>query len=89
MLEEFVDHRKDNTAVPVSEGMIQNRNGKLKPKKMMRGWDLLMQAKDQSLEWVTLKEAKESFPVQLAEYAVANHLTEEPAFKWWVPHVLH
>ena len=42
MLEEFVDHRKDNTAVPISEGMIRNQNGKLKPKKMMRGWDLLM-----------------------------------------------
>ena len=38
---------------------------------------------------MTLKEAKESFPVQLAKYAVANCLTEEPAFKWWVPHVLH
>ena len=37
---------------------------------------------------MTLKEVKESFPVQLAKYAVANHLTEEPAFKWWVPHVL-
>ena len=61
MLEEFVDHRKDNTAVPISEGMIQNWNGRLKPKKTMHGWDLLMQAKDQSLEWVTLKEAKESF----------------------------
>ena len=89
MLEEFVDHKKDNTAVPISKGMIQNQNSKLKPKKTMCSWDLLMQMKDQSLEWVTLKEAKESFPVQLAEYAVANHLTEEPAFKWWVPHVLH
>ena len=69
--------------------MIRNQNGELKPKKMLRGWDLLMRAKDQSLEWVTLKEAKESFPIQLAKYAVANHLTEEPAFKWWVPHVLH
>ena len=79
MLEEFVDHRKDNTAVPISEGMIQNWKGELKPKKTMCGWDLLMQTKDQSLEWVTLKEAKESFPVQLAEYAVANHLTEARA----------
>ena len=69
--------------------MIQNWNGKLKPKKMMCSWDFLMQAKDQSCEWVTLKEAKEPFPVQLAKYAVANHLTEEPAFKWCVPHVLH
>ena len=31
---------------------------------------------------------KASNPVEVAEYAVANHLTEEPAFKWWVSHVI-
>jgi ribosomal protein L31E len=29
-----------------------------------------------------------SNPVEVTEYAVANHLVEEPAFKWWVPHVI-
>jgi len=24
----------------------------------------------------------------LAEYAVANQLVEEPAYKWWIPHTL-
>jgi hypothetical protein len=27
-------------------------------------------------------------PVEVAEYAVVNRLVEEPAFKWWVPHVI-
>ena len=31
---------------------------------------------------------KESNPVEVMEYAVANHLTEEPAFKWWVLNVI-
>ena len=31
---------------------------------------------------------KASNPVEVAEYTVANHLTEEPAFKWWVSHVI-
>jgi hypothetical protein len=31
---------------------------------------------------------KESFPVQLAEYAVQAKIAEEPAFAWWVPHTL-
>jgi hypothetical protein len=26
--------------------------------------------------------------VEVAEYAVVNKLVEEPAFKWWVPHVI-
>jgi hypothetical protein len=31
-----------------------------------------------------LKDLKESNPVQLAKYAVANMIAEEPAFAWWV-----
>ena len=31
---------------------------------------------------------KESFPVQTAEYAVANKLVEEPAFAWWIKDIL-
>ena len=88
VLEEIVDHKKDNTAVPISDGMIQSGNGEMKLKQMMWGWHFLMHVKDKSLEWMTLKELKVSHPIELAEYAVANDLTEEPAFKWWIPHVL-
>jgi hypothetical protein len=31
---------------------------------------------------------KDSYPVQMAEFAVENRLSEEPAFAWWVKHVL-
>ena len=31
---------------------------------------------------------KNSYPVQLAEYAVENKISEEPAFAWWAPYVL-
>ena len=31
---------------------------------------------------------KESFPVEVAEYVVGNKISEEPAFAWWVSHVL-
>ena len=32
---------------------------------------------------------KHSSSVEFAEYAVANHVKEEPAVKWWVKDVLH
>ena len=35
-----------------------------------------------------MKDLKESYPVQLAEYAVQARIAEEPAFGWWVPHTL-
>ena len=31
---------------------------------------------------------KNSYPVQLAEYAIASRIAEEPAFAWWVPFTL-
>ena len=61
----------------------------MKSKKTKWGWHFLMCTKDKSLEWMTLKELKASHPIELTKYVVANHLTEEPAFKWWVPHISH
>jgi hypothetical protein len=43
---------------------------------------------DGSTEWVDLSMAKEAYPIQAAEYAVANKLVSEPAFSWWVPYTL-
>ena len=34
------------------------------------------------------KYVKESYLVQVAEYAHQRKLSDEPAFAWWVPHVL-
>eukprot|EP00957_Ditylum_brightwellii_P120858 9217663-Ditylum_brightwellii.AAC.1 len=47
-----------------------------------------VQFKDEGLEWVKLKDLKSTNPVELAEYNVINHLVDEPAFKWLVPHVI-
>jgi hypothetical protein len=49
---------------------------------------LLLKWKDGSESWVSLKDVKESFPVQVAEYSVQARIQEEPAFAWWVPYVL-
>ena len=31
---------------------------------------------------------KESNPIEVAEYAVARKIDDEPAFEWWVPYAL-
>ena len=35
-----------------------------------------------------LKGVKESIPIELVEYAVANNIHKEPSFSWWVPYTL-
>jgi hypothetical protein len=43
---------------------------------------------DGSTSWESLADLKESHPIETAEYAVTKGLDHEPAFNWWVPHVL-
>ena len=40
------------------------------------------------MNWVTLKDVKESYPVHVAEFTISNHIAEEPAFAWWVPFMM-
>jgi hypothetical protein len=88
LLKEITNHKHDNSAIPISEGMVRSSNGTTKPKVTTRGWFLLVQWRDGSTSWEKLSDLKASNPVEVAEYAVANRLTEEPAFKWWVSHVI-
>jgi ribosomal protein L31E len=88
LLDEITDHRSDGSAIQIADGTIRSANGSEKPKKTTRGWFLLVQWKDGSVSWEKLSDLKASNPVQVTEYAVANRLVEEPAFKWWVPHVI-
>jgi ribosomal protein L31E len=88
IMSEIVDHRKLRSAIPISDGFILSRSGNKVPKKTTRGWELLVEWKDGSTSWVSLSDLKSSNPVELAEYAVANEIQEEPAFKWWVRDVL-
>ena len=85
LLDEIIDHKTDETAVPKSDGYVRGANNSKVPKKTTKGWKLLVRLKDHSTEWFKLKDLKESNPLEVAQYAVDNKLDDEPAFKWWVP----
>ena len=44
--------------------------------------------KDGSTTWEPLQDLKESNPIEVSEYAVANKIDHEPAFAWWVSDTL-
>jgi hypothetical protein len=88
ILDEIIDHAKDGNAIDITNGFTLSANGNRVPKKTTRGWKLLCSWKDGSSSWVALKDLKDANPIEVAEYAVANRLQEEPAFKWWVHDVL-
>ena len=49
---------------------------------------MLIRWKDGGTDWVALKDINESYPVQVAEYAVLARISKEPAFACWAPSVL-
>jgi hypothetical protein len=71
MMDEVVDHRATLVAVPMEKGNY----------KTSKGWQLYVRWRDRSADWVELKDLKESYPVELAEYAITNGIQEQPAFE--------
>ena len=88
ILDAIIDHKKNSHAVDKADAFI-NSNGAQKRKKTTRGWSLCIKWKDGTTSWESLANLKESYPVQVAEYAVAVGIDDEPAFAWWVPTVLN
>jgi hypothetical protein len=72
----------------VADGFTTSRNGRKHHRKTTKGWELLVRWKDGTETWTPLKDLKESYLVLVAEYAVRNRIEKEPAFVWWVPHVI-
>ena len=88
LLAEISDHQSTHLAFTKKNGFICSKYDNLYPKKTTIGWSIEVEWKDGSVSWVPLKDLKASNPIELAEYAVANNIEEEPAFKWWVKNTL-
>ena len=84
-----MDFRVDeDVAIPKGEHATTEINGRIKPIITTKGWELLIQWTDGSTSWLPLSIVKESYPVQVAEFAFARDIQNKPAFKWWVYHTL-
>ena len=70
------------------DGFVITNRGLKRRRVTTSGWKLLVQWKDQSESWIPLKHMKESHPVEVAEFAKARGIDDEPAFAWWVPYTL-
>ena len=88
MLDKIIDHQKTPDAINIEDGTYKTAKGSVRRKMTTKGWEMYIQWKDGSANWVALKDVKNSFPVELADYAHDNRLENEPVFAWWVPHVL-
>ena len=61
--------------VAIADATTVGQNGRIYQRKTTAGWNLLIGMKDGSEQWYPLKDMKESYPVQVAEYAVAKGIS--------------
>ena len=87
LLESITDHKQDQSAVPWEDRYV-TVNGRRHHRITTKGWKLCVTWRDGTSSWERLSDLKESYPIQVAEYAVGQDLTHEPAFVWWVQKIL-
>ena len=87
LMEAIMDHKMTDDAVQ-KEDMYFMLRGRQHMKHTTKGWMLCVQWKDKSTSWEKLSDMKESYPIEVAEYATALCIQDEPAFAWWAKAVL-
>jgi hypothetical protein len=85
---EVTDHQDDDTAMNIDNGYVL-KNGDLVPVKTTKGWYLQIAWKDGTTTWEPLRDLNEVYPIEVAEYAIANKIDKQLAFVWWIPYVLN
>ena len=88
LMDEIIGHRSNKHAVKQQDAFNTTKTGTRRRREKTKGWELLVRWYDGGTDWIALKDMKESYPVQVAEYAVSSHISEEPAFTCWSPSVL-
>ncbi|KAL7479384.1 hypothetical protein ACHAW6_005116 [Cyclotella cf. meneghiniana] len=84
MLDIIMDYRK-NLDVAISwNDQVKIINAKKVVSCSLHGWELCCEWRDGSTMWQKLLDLKESHPIQVAEFALAVGIANEPAFNWWV-----
>eukprot|EP00804_Cyclotella_cryptica_P016150 CCRYP_004245-RA/>CCRYP_004245-RA protein AED:0.42 eAED:0.42 QI:0/-1/1/1/-1/0/1/0/129 len=78
----------DQSVAVARKDQVSAVNGKKIVKCSTKSWELCCEWKDGSTSWQKLSDLKESHPLQVAEFAFAAQIANEPAFNWWVNWVL-
>ena len=83
LMKAIIDYKKDESAaISKSDKYVVTRHGEKKLRKTTIGWSLLVKWADDSESWIPLKDLTESNPCEVAEFAKARCIYDEPAFAW-------
>ena len=52
-----------------------------------KGWEICVLWKDVSNDWIPLKDIKQYYTIELADFAELHGIHEEAVFAWWIPYI--
>jgi hypothetical protein len=88
LLDKILDWRQTEEAVEEQNILQISHNGNLHPRRTTNGYQMCIQWKDGSTSWEHLKDIKEAYPIQAAEFAVTQGIQDLPGSQWWVPQTI-
>ena len=88
LLDDIIDHRCTEGNISGDNGFITLENGMKQRCHTTQGRELCLQWKDQFTNRIKLKYVKNAYPIEVAEYAIANKVHDQPAFSWWATFTL-
>jgi hypothetical protein len=81
LMRDIIDNERDEAmAVPIEAKYLTTRSGQRRLRKNTQGWSFLVSWKDGTESRVKLAELKDSYSFELAEFAKARGIADEPAF---------
>ena len=75
LFDEIFEYQCDGNQVKMQYAFSTNTRGLKRRRPTTKGWEILVKWKDGITTWIALKDMKELYPVQLAEYAVQNRIS--------------
>ena len=74
----IIDHKSSGEAVKKEDKWFITKSGTKRLQQTTVGWKLLIEWADGTRQWTDLRLLKNSSPVQVAEYATARGIVDEP-----------
>ena len=81
LLDEIIDLEETPDAVQPEDQYVLIE-GRRRKRITTKGWNFQVRWKDGTNSWIPLKDIKESYPVQTAEFVTKRGFENKPAFAW-------
>ena len=67
---------------------IKSKNGDHRKQEPTKKWEILFQWKGSSTTWENLKDMKDCYPLEMANYDMEKDIDKTSAFSWWATHAI-